>query len=72
MRLITSLEGCMMSAEEVIQTCESNPLEGLNDVNVVKRREDFGKNEFLEDEDEPLYMKILDKVTFLVVLLIYY
>ena len=63
MRLLSSLEGCTMHVDEVFAICETDPETGLSDAVVESRQSQCGPNEFKEEESEPLYMKILDKVS---------
>jgi hypothetical protein len=62
MRIITSSEGCKLSAEEIMVSLSTDPMNGLSQHDVQLRKDEFGANAFEEEEDEPLYAKILDKV----------
>jgi hypothetical protein len=59
---ITSIEGCLLSSEDVLTRLQVAVPLGLNEAEVARRRAIVGENEFEEEEDEPLHMKILDKV----------
>lgn len=59
---IPSAQASLLPAEDVLRRLHVDAAAGLESSDVEKRRRAHGANELGEDDDEPLYMKFVEKL----------